>query len=301
MTTLWRLTALGPFALLRAARERLDAHDELPALSVCVFEDGADGEGRLDALFDGPADPETFLALAELEAEALEISFGPMPEEDWVALSLAGLPPVEAGRFVVHGAHVPAKDLPARALPILIEAGPAFGTGHHGTTQGCLIAVDRLQRDGFSARRVLDLGCGTGALAIGAALIWPDAEIFASDIDPVAVDETVVNAERNGVAHRIEAFTADGFDHDALAGPFDLILANILAGPLQDLARALVARLSLGGVAILSGLLPEQEASVRAAYEGEGLSFSASEHHDGWVVLRFRAATLLMAHDGVQV
>ncbi|MEO1039681.1 MAG: 50S ribosomal protein L11 methyltransferase [Pseudomonadota bacterium] len=289
MSTLWRLTALGPLAALRAANDRLNALEEAPGLGYSLFEDGEPGGGRFDALFDGAIDADAFVERAGLNAPGVEIDFGPLPEADWVAMSLAGLPPVEAGRFVVHGSHTDVEALTDGAQPILIEAGPAFGTGHHGTTKGCLIALDRLERGAPAPKRVLDLGCGTGALAIAAAMLWPRAEIIASDIDPEAVAETDINADKNGMAARISAWTADGFDHEALNGPFDLILANILAGPLQELARALSARLTPGGVTVLSGLLEEQEAAVRAAYEAEDLTLLERDSLDGWVILSFRA------------
>jgi ribosomal protein L11 methyltransferase len=231
MTTLWRLTALGPAAPLKRADAALNAMDEAPALSWSLFEDGGPQTWRLDALFADQIDTGEFLALIGLSETEAEISFMPLPEEDWVRLSLAGLPAVKAGRFVVFGEHA-RPELDDDEIGIEIEAGPAFGTGHHGTTRGCLIACDRLHAQGLAPARVLDLGCGTGALAIAAAIVWPGAEILASDIDPEAVAETDVNAAKNGVAGRIEAFEADGFTHPKLAsGRFGLIFANILAGP----------------------------------------------------------------------
>jgi ribosomal protein L11 methyltransferase len=290
MTTLWRLSALGPAAPLKRADAVLNAMDEAPALSWSLFEDGGPQTWRLDVLFTDQIDTGAFLAMIGLSETEAEISFMPLPEEDWVRLSLAGLPAVRAGRFVVFGEHA-RPELEADEIGIEIEAGPAFGTGHHGTTNGCLIACARLQSQGLAPARVLDLGCGTGALAIAAAIVWPQAEILASDIDPEAVTETDVNAAKNGVADRIEAFEADGFAHPRLAsGRFGLIFANILAGPLQVLAAELAARLEDGGRAILSGLLIEQIEAVEAAYAQAGLVTETTDTIDEWAILTLRRA-----------
>ncbi len=288
-TTIWRLTAFGPAGVIKAAGERLNAADQAPALGWSMFEEPDPQTARLDILFAEQPDAGAFAQSWGLEREDVEVLFGPLPEEDWVAMSLQGLPPVEAGRFVLHGGHTPAGDIAAGKTAILIEAGPAFGTGHHGTTKGCLIALDRLAEAGPAPKRVLDLGAGTGALAIAAAKVWAEAEIIASDIDADSVTETIDNAQKNAVADRIEATEADGFAHARLDGPFDLILANILAGPLQDLARDLAARTSPGGTVVLSGLLEHQEDAVKAAYDGAGLSFRARDVIDGWVILTFDA------------
>ena len=288
-TTVWRLTAFGPLEVIRAAGERLNAADEAPALGWSMFEEADPETARLDILFGAQPDAGAFSRDWGLEREDVEVLFGPLPEEDWVAMSLQGLPPVEAGRFVLHGAHTPSADIPADRTAILIEAGPAFGTGHHGTTKGCLIALDRLAEEDRAPATILDLGTGTGALAIAAAKVWPEAGIIASDIDADSVAETIENAQKNGVEHRIEAIEADGFAHPRLDGPFDLILANILAGPLQDLARDLAARAAPGGVVVLSGLLEHQEAPVRQAYADAGLSYRETDIIDGWVILTFDA------------
>lgn len=286
MSTLWRLAATGPIAPLRAAHDRLEEMDPAPALSWSCFEEGSPDRGRLDILFgEQPRTGEVLDAIGlDADAPEIEVDFGPLPEEDWVRLSLDGLKPVEAGRFVVFGAHE--KDnIGSGKTAIEIEAGPAFGTGHHGTTRGCLIACDEIEKSGFTPGRVLDLGCGTGVLAIAAAIVWPDAGIVGSDIDPEAVEETLVNARKNGVADRMEIFAADGFQHDKLDGPFDLIFANILAGPLQDLAVQLAERLTAGGKTVLSGLLEEQIGMVEDAYAKAGLKTQGTEIIDGWAIL----------------
>ena len=284
MSTVWRLTVRGSTALLRAVGERLNAADPAPALGWSVFmEDEDESRGNIEILFAHRIDEDAFLKATGLNGEALDVSFMPLPEEDWVTLSLKGLPSVEAGRFLVHGEHT-AGDLTDAHIGLLIEAGPAFGTGHHGTTLGCLKAMDQLERDSFRPASLLDLGTGTGLLAIAAKKLWPDAAILATDIDPVSVEETLVNAAKNGVA--FAAKTADGFDHPAFDDrSFDLILANILASPLIELAPAMVKRLTPSGLVVLSGLLQEQAEKVTAAYVAEGLTLKESRVIEGWGTL----------------
>ncbi len=284
MSTVWRLTVTGPIQPLMAAGERLNMADPTPALGWSVFEDeGDETHGYIEVLFADRIDETAFLTEVGLVRSDLEAIFMPLPEEDWIAMSLAGLPSVEAGRFLVHGEHT-ADDLQPHHISLLIEAGPAFGTGHHGTTLGCLKAMDKLEADGLQPKTILDLGTGTGLLAIAAKKLWPDAGILATDIDPVSVDETLINAHKNGVSFAAE--TADGFDHAAFEGrTFNLILANILAGPLIELAPQVVARLEDGGTVVLSGLLEEQAEKVTAAYVAEGLSLKEQGLIEGWGTL----------------
>ena len=284
MSTVWRLTVTGPIQPLLAAGERLNMADPAPALGWSVFEDdGDETHGYIEVLFADRIDETAFLTELGLTRSDLEAIFMPLPEEDWIAMSLAGLPSVEAGRFLVHGEHT-ADDLQPHHISLLIEAGPAFGTGHHGTTLGCLKAMDKLETGGLQPKTILDLGTGTGLLAIAAKKLWPDADILATDIDPVSVDETLINAQKNGVSFVAE--TADGFDHAAFEGrTFKLILANILAGPLIELAPQVVARLEDGGTVVLSGLLEEQAEKVTAAYVAEGLSLKEQGLIEGWGTL----------------
>ncbi len=196
-----------------------------------------------------------------------EINVAPLPDQDWIRLSQEGLPPVRAGRFFVHGAH-DAGVVPHGVIPMRIEAGMAFGTGHHETTALCLSVLSDLARK-RAFTNVLDLGCGTGLLAIGAAVLWK-RPVLASDIDPVAVEVTVANARANRVAPMIRAVVADGLSHPTLAAgaPYDLIIANILAGPLTRLAPGITAALASGGVLVLSGLLNNQENMLLSFYHG---------------------------------
>jgi ribosomal protein L11 methyltransferase len=193
------------------------------------------------------------------------ITVAPLPDQDWIRLSQEGLPPVRAGRFFVYGAH-DAGTVPHGVIPMKIEAGLAFGTGHHETTSLCLAALSDLARE-RSFYNVLDLGCGTGLLAIGAAKLWK-RRVLASDIDPVAVDVTRDNARANTVGPLVRAVTADGLTSPVLANgaPYDLLIANILAGPLTQLAPAIQKALAPGAVLLLSGLLTNQEKLVTSFY-----------------------------------
>ncbi|MCB4379153.1 methyltransferase domain-containing protein, partial [Synechococcus sp. MU1644] len=193
------------------------------------------------------------------------------------------LAPVEAGRFFVYGSH-DADQVPPGKHALLIEAAMAFGTGHHGTTLGCLKALDRLADGGFRAERAADIGCGTAVLAMSAAAIW-DADIIASDIDAQAIDVARANLKANGMEAKVKLAEAAGFDLPDLSGPFDLIFANILKGPLIALAPDLSARLADGGYAILSGILNEQADDVVAHYIDQGNSLVHREEIGEWTTL----------------
>jgi ribosomal protein L11 methyltransferase len=196
----------------------------------------------------------------------LDITVAPLPDQDWIKLSQEGLPPVRAGRFFVYGAH-DAGQVPHGVIPMKIEAGLAFGTGHHETTALCLAVLSDIAKK-RRFRKVLDLGTGTGLLAIGAAKLWK-RPVLASDIDPVAVEVTRENARANGVAPLIRALTADGLTNPVLANgaPYDLLIANILAGPLTQLAPSIQRALAPGAMLVLSGLLRNQEDLVLSFYQ----------------------------------
>lgn len=211
-----------------------------------------------------------------------EITVAPLPDQDWIRLSQEGLPPVRAGRFFVYGAH-DAGQVPHGVIPMKIEAGLAFGTGHHETTALCLAALSDIARE-RSFRNVLDLGTGTGLLAIGAAKLWK-RPVLASDIDPVAVEVARANAGANGVGPLIRAVTADGMTSPVLSrgAPYDMIVANILAGPLTKLAPSILKSLQPGAVLLLSGLLNNQEKLVLSFYQG--LRFVAARRAGPWSAL----------------
>jgi ribosomal protein L11 methyltransferase len=210
----------------------------------------------------------------------------PLPQQDWVRQSLEGLAPVTVGRFFLHGAHDRLRRR-AGGISLEIDAGTAFGTGHHGTTEGCLLALDRIlkrRRPG----RILDVGCGTGVLAIAAARAT-GRKALASDIDPEAVRVTLANAALNGVRPRIASFAAAGLGHPRIAshGPYDLIFANILARPLVALSTSLARALSPGGELILSGLTLDQMRWIEATYVSRGLLLAGRIRRGNWATLVF--------------
>jgi ribosomal protein L11 methyltransferase len=210
--------------------------------------------------------------------------FTQVEEKDWVAASLEGLAPVSAGRFVVHGAHDRARVKP-NETGIEIEAALAFGTGHHGTTQGCLAAIDRMLKV-RAPRRVLDIGTGTGVLAVAVASATK-RKVVAGDIDPKSVDATRLNARANRSGSLVQAVQADGVRHAAIraGAPYDVVLANILLLPLQRLALPVRRLLARRATVVLSGLMPEQENGARAAWCAEGLVLRRRQIIDNWVTL----------------
>ena len=212
-------------------------------------------------------------------------SLDSVPDANWVALSQAALPPIRAGRFVVHGSHDRAQ-FAMRRHAIEIEAGEAFGSGHNATTALCLEALDALVRQQRFAR-VLDLGCGSGILAIAAAHALPAARVLASDNDPLAITIANDNARLNRVGHRVRVFQASGFTHVALrcARPFDLVLANILPGPLMALAPRMRRAIARTGVLVLSGLLDHQAQEVLATYQAHGFRRLQCRRRGGWTAL----------------
>jgi ribosomal protein L11 methyltransferase len=255
-------------------------------LAVTQFENGLTAH-RVDAYFEDAPDLVALQeALDDLGKPGISgVRIEPVPDENWVMLSQAALPPVEAGRFTVHGSH-DARRIGRRLNAILIDAGEAFGTAHHATTQGCLEAIDRLTR---SQRfdRVLDLGCGSGVLAIAAARAMPSAVILASDIDAIATDVARKNIIANGEGSRIGVVTSVGFDHPRLrhAQAFDLVIANILARPLIRLAPDMRRALVRSGHVVLSGLLSVQAAEVIAAYRAQGFRVARRTDLAGWSTL----------------
>jgi len=227
------------------------------------------------------------VALVAAPAIANALTFRTVAAHDWVRTSLAALAPVKAGRFVIHGRHDRAK-VPANAIGIEIEAALAFGTGHHGTTRACLLALDRVLKQ-QRPRRVLDVGTGTGVLAIAAAKILRQ-RVLAGDVDPRAVKVARDNAKLNGVANLLTVASARGVASPLLRGraPFDLVCANILLAPLKRLAAPLAQCLASGGRIILSGLLPTHANSVLFAYGAQQFVLERRMIVDGWVTLVMR-------------
>jgi ribosomal protein L11 methyltransferase len=257
------------------ATQEVDEANEVWEASIYMT---ADDEAEIAARFS---------ELVKTDFPTLTIEREVLPDIDWISKSLEGLKPVRAGRFLVHGSH-DADRVKANDIGILIEAGQAFGTGHHGTTAGCLNMIGDVLRS-RRVRNALDLGTGSGVLAI-AAYQLAKIPVVATDIDPVAVRVARDNARINGVAGGIHFATAPGFHHRVFRehGPFDLIIANILARPLMKLAPELVQHLSAGGTVILSGILSAQRWKVIAAYNGAGLRHIRTTWMNGWVTIELR-------------
>jgi ribosomal protein L11 methyltransferase len=247
--------------------------------AVLIAEEPFDDSATVEALYSEMPDSDLLSRLAGDEVHVAQL-----PDTDWIRLSQQGLPPVRAGRFFVYGAHDEG-EVPRSVIPIRIEAGLAFGTGHHETTALCLAALSDLARRRRYAN-VLDLGCGTGLLAIGAAKLWR-RRVMASDIDPIAIEVTRTNARANGEATLVHAVVADGLGNPALAAraPYDLIVANILAESLTRLAPDIAKSLARRGTLVLSGLLHWQENLVLSFYRPHGLTLRQI-HRDGpWSAL----------------
>lgn len=255
---LWKASIALPKAEAADASAALELDGSAQAVLI-VEEPFADG-AVVEALYVDPPDGAYLSRIA-----GHKVTVEPLPDQDWIRLSQQGLPPVRAGRFFVYGAH-DAGQVPHGVVPIKIEAGLAFGTGHHETTALCLAVLSDLARE-RSFRNVLDLGTGTGLLAIGAAKLWK-RQVLASDIDPVAVEVTRENAIANGTGPLVRAVVADGLASPVLSqgAPYDLLIANILAGPLTQLAPSIIRSLAPGAVLLLSGLLNNQEKLVTSFY-----------------------------------
>jgi ribosomal protein L11 methyltransferase len=276
-------------ATLDAARSLVGALENVldPAPdAVTQFEEGP-GAWRIEAYFAGETD------FAAVNA-ALSAAFGgglpaleeaDVPDLNWVAISQEALPPVQAGRFAVHGSHDRGR-VPHGPNTIVIDAGEAFGTAHHATTLGCLLAIDRLTRSRRFGR-VLDLGCGSAVLAIAAARALPRAEVIATDFDPVAVAVAMENVRLNGLHQRIAVACADQLAHPWIrhAAPFDLVVANILSGPLCTLAAEIRGAVRVRGIAVLSGLLKSEAPAIVAAYAAQGFALLEQPCIAGWPTL----------------
>ncbi|MDO7833899.1 50S ribosomal protein L11 methyltransferase [Sphingobium sp. HBC34] len=293
----WKVT----LPCTRAEAEALDGDIAAFALMerppVLMTSETAEDEAvwRLDAYFEGKPGAAAIKLLRSLvpSAAGAKPLVEALPDEDWVTMSQQGLDAVTAGCFHVRNiATDPA--LPGH-VNLLIEAGRAFGTGQHETTAGCLAMLDRMRRVGMRFRNVADIGTGTGLLAFAALHLWRRAHAIASDIDPVAVEISADNARANGIAlgdgpGRLALVTAAGADHAAIVGraPYDLLIANILAGPLIELAPSLCALVEDGGTIVLAGLLNEQADAVLAAYRAQGMRLAERSDRGDWPTLRLR-------------
>ena len=253
---------------------------------VFEIEDGSD-RWEVGVYFTQAPD-EIALALLAASQGAQPFVISELPEVDWVAHVRRELSPVSAGRFFVHGSH-DADKVPEGAEALCIEAAMAFGTGHHDTTKGCLLAFDRMLTAGEVPHRVADIGCGTAVLAMAAARTVHGV-VLASDIDPVAVETAQANVLANGLDGRVECVLAEGFHHPVLDGaaPYDLIFANILKQPLIQIAPDMARHLAPGGRAILSGILVAQADEVAAAYADAGIALERRDDLGDWSTLVVR-------------
>jgi ribosomal protein L11 methyltransferase len=285
MPTYSALTTLpgeDPAQSLAAAMERMTP--EPTGVGVFEIEDGS-GLWEVGAYFLEAPD-QVMLEVLATAFGAKPFALSELPEVDWVAHVRRELSPVDAGRFFVFGSH-DADKVPEGRVPLQIEATVAFGTGHHGTTLGCLQAFDRLLTEGWRPAKVADIGCGTAVLAMAAAATLPEALVIASDIDRVAVDVAEANVAINGLEGRVICLEAAGLDHAKIRalGPYDLVFANILKGPLIELAPSIATHLATGGRAILSGLLSVQADSVTEAYVASGLVLNNRADIGEWSTL----------------
>jgi len=264
----------------------LDWRGEPPVLVADEPDPAKPDAWLLHAYFDREPHAEELALLATLGTSAPKVEG--LTEADWVTMSQAGLEPIRAGRFFVH---TPTHPSAADAINFEIDAGLAFGTGQHATTKGCLEALDLLEQKGCQFTNIADVGTGTGLLAFAAMALWPDAKCIATDIDPISIDVTLENAAINGVkvghgAGELLLAVADGMDSPMLAAraPFELLIANILAGPLIELAPDFAKALAPGGTVILAGLLDSQADAVVATYQACGLTLSERGSSE-WCVL----------------
>lgn len=287
---------------MKTIRVRISAQEaeakRISDLLADAFEDDGNPVTVYEATPDGSLwsaevllfDMEPSEAIAEVEArlgsEAFEAPFEAeeLPDINWVEKSLEGLKPVQAGRFMVHGGHDRDK-VPPGAIGLEIEAALAFGTGHHGTTAGCLEEIDRL----LSLREyvsILDLGTGTGVLAIAAAL-KARQPVLATDIDPVATRTALENASLNGASHLVHGFTANGMQDRKFRhfGPFDLVIANILARPLMKMSKSIGEQMTQTATLVLSGLRIEDGPRILSAYRCQGFILDRRREKDGWLTL----------------
>ena len=288
----WRMTVTVDQAHVLDFESTLERHADAVTMFMDDLSGRSDGEGdwHVEAIFRVP--PDRARILADLTATALAVGL-PVPEAtlervpnvDWVAANLRDFPPIRAGRFFVHGSHWQ-DGVPAGHFGLKVDAGTAFGSGEHATTKGCLLALDRIAKTGHPLTRAVDLGTGSGILAIAMARLGAK-RVIASDFDPIAVRVAQQNIKDNAAAQTVRAVVSDGWRNRALGqlGPLDLVTANILARPLCRFAPALAAHLAPHGRAVLSGLLEWQERMVMAVHERQGLRLKSRLVIDGWATL----------------
>lgn len=298
MSQAWKLVALAPRGVIEAAllahEEALDWDPEIVLAGSEIAEDRPE-DWRLEAwLARRPSKADKAAVAALFAGKAPRLAAEQLPETDWLTASQHDLPPIRAGRFHVHTPEHPPLHEPG-VRDFCIPASQAFGTGQHATTTGCLAMLSAMKARGTVVRNLADIGTGTGLLALAALELWPRALATASDIDRVCVAVVADNARANGIAlgarpGELTMLVADGMDHPLLAarGPYDLIIANILAGPLIDLAPDFARHLVPGGQLLLAGLLETQEPQVRRACRRAGLRLAARLVNGDWSILWLR-------------
>ncbi|MEZ5744425.1 MAG: 50S ribosomal protein L11 methyltransferase [Sphingomonadaceae bacterium] len=298
MSQSWKITIAGSQDAVEGAlvahEEALEWDPEIVLSGTCA-PPGSDGDWLLEAFLPRrPRKGDKAAITALFAGETPDMTVEKLPDLDWVVESQKGLEPIRAGRFLVH---TPDHDPPVEAgvHRFVIPAGQAFGTGHHQTTAGCLAMLSRMKRSGVLVRNCADIGTGTGVLAFAAMKLWPRAIVTASDIDPVSAAVTIENAELNSIpvgsrGGEMTVTIADGMTHPLIAarGPYDLVIANILAGPLIELAPAFSRALVPGGSLLLAGLMNSQERAVRAACRQAGFRIAARIVEGDWPVLWLR-------------
>lgn len=274
MTESWILTlpcTKSEAEMLAGEVPDLTALDPSPVLVTSEPDPDQPDRWQLDAYFEGKPSRDVLRMIARLvpSAREKEPRAKPVPPEDWVTKSQEGLEPLIAGRFHVRTPHFPAR---RDMVDFVIPAGLAFGTGQHATTSGCLHALDQLKREGKVFRTIIDVGTGTGLLAFAAMHLWPVAKAMATDIDPISIDVVRENMALNGVGGLALA-VADGMSHREILArsPYDLVIANILAQPLIDMAPWIAAAVTHRGTLMLAGLLDVQAAAIIRAYKREGM------------------------------
>lgn len=294
----WKMTVFAPASVIRAAlvahEDAFDWDEEIVLAGSEIAEDRPD-DWQLEAWLSRKPNRADKSAMAALFADgAPKMTIEKLPDADWVTLSQAGVEPIDEGPFHIHTPEYPPRDEPG-IRNFVIPASQAFGTGQHATTAGCLAMLAHMHGEGVVVRNLADIGTGTGLLAFAGLHLWPRARAIASDIDavcaPVVLENAVANAiPIGGRAGELEMVIAEGMEHPLLKvnAPYDLLIANILAGPLTELAPAFASAVAPGGSVLLAGLLTTQEATVRAAYRRAGLRLAARMVRGDWSILWLR-------------
>ncbi len=287
MTLFHATTTVRGLAAANALSEALETLVEPPSASGVHDRDDGSGIWEVGAYFEAAPD-RAGLALIAAAHGAEDFSVAPVGSRDWLAQVRAGLTPVEAGRFIVYGSH-DRERVPSNRVGLEIEAALAFGTGHHESTRGCLLVLDGLLRSGATFRNVADVGTGTGVLAMAAAKVMA-ARVTAWDIDPLAAVTARANVAANRLGTRVLCLAAPGFAHPLVhaRAPYDLVFANILAGPLKRLAREMARHTEPGATLVLAGLLTRQAPGVEAVYRGFGFRCRRRVELGVWTALMLR-------------